>query len=104
MVVPANVITLNVSELVFPSPMGVTAEREGNSLIPSAQNHFQLPVAGKSVPEQTVHRDGGHYARESQAIKWGVVSHDDGLTNLSQGIFQMPRQGSDHLGRETAVI
>src|SRR5438874_6947189 len=36
MVVPANVITLNVSELVFPSPMRVTAEGKGDSVIPSA--------------------------------------------------------------------
>src|SRR5216684_1133952 len=41
-VVPADVIALNVSELVFPSPMGVTAERKGNSVIPSAQYRFHL--------------------------------------------------------------
>src|SRR5206468_661375 len=104
MVVPADVISPNVSELVFPSPMGVTAERKGNSVIPSAQYRFHLPVTGESIPQQAVHRDGRHYARESQAIKWGVVSHDDGLANLSQGIFQLPRQGSHHLGRETAVV
>src|SRR5439155_27017037 len=75
-----------------------------NSITESVQDRFELSVPGKSIPKQAVDRDGRHQAGKRQPEKRRMVSDNDRLANLGQGLFKVPGQDGHHFRRETCVV